>query len=94
MTAETAFALKLAAHNASLRLQQIAWEANELGTKPDTKEVQALTLIVDRGGHSPVGKHGPQDVTFTQEQAIDVPSLVGLSPEELMRRETEARSKR
>src|SRR4030095_4892437 len=34
-SAETAFALKLAAHNASLRLQQIAFEANEYGTEPN-----------------------------------------------------------
>ena len=59
MQPETAVALRIAAHNCGIRLQQIAYDAAEHGIKPDLKEVTALTAIVDRGGYSPNAKDSP-----------------------------------
>lgn len=47
--AETAIAAQLARHNATVRLQQIAFDAKEHGKKPDLQEVQALKLIAQLG---------------------------------------------
>ena len=46
---ETAIAAQLARHNATVRLQQIAFDAKEHGKKPDLQEVQALKLIAQLG---------------------------------------------
>lgn len=87
MFLETSFSLKLAAHNAGKRLQQIAYDAAEHGTKPDRGEVDALTRIVDRGGHSPISKPHVQQEQAPATTQVDT-NLSGLSPAELMRRET------
>lgn len=93
--AETAFALKLAAHNAAIRLQQIAFDAAETGQAPNVKEVQALALIVDRGGYSPTGNKSPLDGSeIGSSDVIDAPALRGLTPEDLMKLEDRSRSKR
>lgn len=82
--AESAIALRLAAHNAAVRLQQIAYEAKELGIKPDRNEVQALSLIVDRGGFSPTGKS--ETIHHASTPANDQPTIStnGKSVSELM----------
>lgn len=93
--AETGFALKLAAYNASIRLQQLAFDANENGTDLDLKQIQALTLIVDRGGFSPVGSKTMAEPNLKPaEEQIDAISLAGRSPEELMLLEQQARARK
>lgn len=82
--AETAFALKLAAHNAAIRLQQISFDAFERGTAPNLKEVQALTLIIDRGGYSPTGTRSPTDVNDPMSGAKDdLPDFSQMTPQQL-----------
>jgi len=93
--AETGFALKLAAYNASIRLQQLAFDANENGTDLDLKQIQALTLIVDRGGFSPVGSKTMAEPNLKPaEEQMDAISLAGRSPEELMLLEQQARARK
>lgn len=49
--------LRLAAFHVSRRLLAIARAADVDDTKPDVREVDALTRMLDRGGFSPVGSH-------------------------------------
>lgn len=56
---ETAIALRLSAHNAAIRLQQLSNDALELGTPIDYRQVDALTKIIAAGGYSSVGNRNP-----------------------------------
>lgn len=58
---ETAVALRLAAYSAAVKLQQLANDSLELGTKLDHREIDALTKIAYAGGYSPTGNRNPVD---------------------------------
>ncbi len=95
MATETAIALRMGSHYASVRLQQIMYEAAEHGVKPDTKEVQALSLAIDRGGHSPVGNKTAPEIQLsstTTRRTYTKQELAKMTPDELMRAELEYRS--
>lgn len=94
MFTESAIAARMAAHSASVRLQQIMYEAEAFGTKPDIKEVQALTLAMDRGGFSPTGTKGAPQVK-TESTALErLPEIAALSDDELERLEQSLLHKR
>jgi uncharacterized protein YjcR len=97
MGTETAIALRMSSHYASIRLQQIMYDAAENGTKPDTKEVQALSLAIDRGGHSPVGNKSAPEIKLTPAETDHVyttEELMKLPTDELMRLEQQYREKK
>lgn len=83
--AETSFSLRLAAHNASRMLQQLSFDAVEHGVPLDLKQVQALTLIVDRGGFSPVGARAQPFVDLKSQLAATAGTL---SDDDLVARES------
>jgi hypothetical protein len=85
VTTESAIGLKLAAHNAIIRLQQIAFDAAEYATEPRLREVQALLGIVDRAGFSPIGARNPVEIATTQPRKRT--NFASLSPDELLARE-------
>ena len=94
MMVETVLALRMAAHRAALRLQQLAYQAEEEGTPLNVKEVQALSLIIDRGGLSPVGNKTLPDVNLKGNETNTLADLAGKSPDELSRREQSFRQSR
>lgn len=82
---ETVFSLRLAAHNAGVRLQQIAFDALN-GIQPNEKEVKSLLGIVDRGGHSPVGSRPTPNAEFRSQSNEAVREL---TDDDLSKRETD-----
>lgn len=91
--AETSFALRLTAHNASLVMQRMVFEAKEYGVALDEKQMKALAIAIDRGGYSPVGSRSPVDGHDPLSSATDeLPDFDAMSVEQL--REYEQRKKR
>lgn len=91
-TVEGAIALRLAAHNAAIRLQQITYDNLEHGTPIDDKEVKALTSIAAIGGYSPTGTKSPIDDKAKLNAPVEAPDFSALSLSDL--RDLEARAKK
>jgi len=91
-TVEGAIALRLAAHNAAIRLQQITYDNLENGTRIDDKEVKALTSIAAIGGYSPTGNKSPIDEKAKLNAPVEAPDFSALSLSDL--RDLEARAKK
>ena len=89
---ETAISLRLAAHNAAVRLQQLSYDALENGTKLDHKEVDALTKIVAAGGYSSVGSRDPLGaIDHNPKSTKDRTKFRQLSSDELATKERRVR---
>ena len=91
-TVEGAIALRIAAHNAAIRLQQITYDNLEHGTPIDDKEVKALTSIAAIGGYSPTGNKSPIDDKAKLNAPVEAPDFSALSLSDL--RDLEARAKK
>lgn len=61
---------------------------------PDKYRITAAIAAVDRIGFSPVGKGVPTTDPPRLTEGLSVDDLAGLSPDDLMRRESEHRAKR
>lgn len=88
---ETAFSRQAAAHYATIRLQQLAYDEAVNGIKADLNTVKAMTLIASLDVNARSIKAGPAEIT--PPQSTETAELRNLSPDELMLREQQARSR-
>lgn len=98
-TVEGAIALRLAAHNAAILLQQMTFEAMEHGTPIDDRQAKALTAIAQAGGYAPSHNTSPVDTHTAAAIAgnakqVKAEDVSGLSPDDLLRMEQDYRRKR